>query len=282
MTMIQGGAVIVGYDGSDFSVQALDWAMDEAELGKAPLTIVHTWQWPYADVGAEAKDHLRRAAQHVLWHGAECVRASSSITEVQSDLYEGPAGPRLVGLSRQARLVVVGSRGMSPISSAVVGSVARHVAEHAYCPVIVVRGPGPLPVPAPTAPVLAAVAYHGQEAILEFAFREAAMRHLPLVVLRALTLPHSFVGKGPLPDANDESRELSHQVTRVGARHPEVHAEVQLIAGPPQEALGHIWKGAALLVTGRRRQGWLGPTGRFVIKDAPCPVAIVPCPGHLE
>ncbi|WP_353051477.1 universal stress protein, partial [Herbidospora sp. NBRC 101105] len=41
MTTMNG--VVVGYDGSDFAMQALDWAMDEAEMRKLPLTVAHAW-----------------------------------------------------------------------------------------------------------------------------------------------------------------------------------------------------------------------------------------------
>lgn len=36
--MTEPRKIVVGYDGSDFSMQALNWAIDEAELRKLPLT----------------------------------------------------------------------------------------------------------------------------------------------------------------------------------------------------------------------------------------------------
>lgn len=148
--------IVLGYDGSDFSVQALDWALDEAELRKLPLTLTHAWQWPYGQAEEEAKAHLRKAAEHVLWHGAECARATSSGVPVETDLYEGPAAQRLVELSSGAALVIVGSRGLSALPRTVVGSVAGYVAAHAECPVIVVRGAGPLPASANPGPIVVA------------------------------------------------------------------------------------------------------------------------------
>lgn len=171
--------IMLGYDGSDFSMQALDWALDEAELRGLPLTVVHAWQWPYGEAEEEAKSHLRKAAEHVLWHGADCARATSSGIEVETDLYEGPAAQRLVELSADATLVVVGSRGLSALPRAVVGSVAGYVAAHAACPVIVVRGPGPLPKPTHPDPIVLAEREPDASAA-EFALAEAAMRGLPL------------------------------------------------------------------------------------------------------
>ncbi|TMR88371.1 universal stress protein [Nonomuraea basaltis] len=172
--------IVLGYDGSDFSVQALDWALDEAELRKLPLTLAHAWQWPYGEAAEEAKAHLRKAAEHVLWHGADCARSTSSGVPVETDLYEGPAAQRLAELSADAALVVVGSRGLSRLPRAVVGSVAGYVADHAGCPVIVVRGPGPLPAPVDPGPIVVADR-EPDASVLEFAFGEAALRQLVLV-----------------------------------------------------------------------------------------------------
>ncbi|SDH71339.1 universal stress protein [Nonomuraea jiangxiensis] len=169
--------IVLGYDGSDFSVRALEWAIEEAELRRLPLLLAHAWQWPYGQAIEEAKGHLRKAAEHVLSHGAECARASSSGVRVDTDLYEGSAARRLVGLSGGAALVVVGSRGLSALPRAVVGSVAGYVAAHADCPVIVVRGPGP--GPARTGPIVVADRAPGP-AVLEFAFGEAALRQVRL------------------------------------------------------------------------------------------------------
>ncbi|PZG02111.1 universal stress protein [Nonomuraea aridisoli] len=167
--------IVLGYDGSDFAVQALEWALDEAELRKLPLTVAHAWQWPYGAAEPEARTQLRKAAEHVLWHGADCARSTSLDVPVGTDLYEGSAAHRLVELSADAALVVVGSRGLGVRPG--VGSVAGHVAVHAECPVIVVRGP--LPAAGNTRPIVVA----GEEpdaSVLEFAFAEAALRQVPV------------------------------------------------------------------------------------------------------
>ncbi|WP_214321693.1 universal stress protein [Nonomuraea sediminis] len=169
--------IVAGYDGSDFAMQALDWAMDEAELRKTPLLLTHTWQWPYGEADDEAKSHLRKAAEHVLWHGAECARNTSAITDVDTDLFEGHPAQHLIDLSADAAMIVVGSRGLGRLPTRVLGSVAEHVAAHAACPVIVVRGPGPLP--ASTRPGPVKVEDDGG-AVLEFAFHEAELRGLPV------------------------------------------------------------------------------------------------------
>ncbi|MFD1542723.1 universal stress protein [Nonomuraea guangzhouensis] len=228
--------IVLGYDGSDFSVQALDWALDEAELRKLSLTVAHSWQWPYGEADEEAKNHLRKAADHVLWHGAECARSTSSVVGVETDLYEGPAAQRLVELSSDAALVVVGSRGLHGLPGALVGSVARYVAAHAECPVIVVRGPGPLPALAHPGPIVVADK-EPTASVLEFAADEADMRRLALVTTAG-------------PKAWQES-------------HPNVASIVQ-----------EAHKTPTLIVAGRKRADHLG-TIASLLQHAPCPVAVV-------
>ena len=59
--------------------------------------------------------------------------------EVERKLVEGDAGEALVAESEAAQLVVVGSHGRSGFKAALLGSVSRHVANHAACPVVVVK-----------------------------------------------------------------------------------------------------------------------------------------------
>ncbi|MER7367552.1 universal stress protein [Nonomuraea wenchangensis] len=227
--------IVLGYDGSAFSMQALDWALDEAELRGLSLTVAHAWQWPYGEAPEEARSHLRKAAEHVLWHGADCARHTSSGLTVETDLHEGPAAERLVELSHEAALVVVGSRGLSALPRAVVGSVAGYVATHAHCPVIVVRGPGPLPAASQPGPVVVADR-DPDAALLDFAFEEAALRRVPLAT--------------------------SADVTAWAARHPGV---------PVQEAAD--FGTATLVVAGRRRAA--PGVAASLLQHAPCPVAVV-------
>ncbi|MEO3875998.1 universal stress protein [Nonomuraea sp. B12E4] len=272
--------VVVGYDGSDHSMQALDWSMDEAELRRLPLTVCHAWQWPYGGGDQSARESLRRAAEHVLWHGADCARASSSGLDVRSDLYEGSATERLEALSGDADLLVVGCRGLGAVARAVVGSVAAHVAAHASCPVIVVRGKGSLPRPSHPGPIVAGVADDGKaEAVLAFACTEAAMRGLPLVVIHAWDLPAAswrgvtIPAFDPMAARNAAEDWLADLLTPWRKKAPNVTIEARTTLSGAGDALAAV-ADTTLMVVGSPH-GRFGSVAAAMVRQARCPVAIV-------
>ena len=118
--------IVVGVDGSSAAGAAVDWACEEATIHGADLWVVHA-----VDSGVERSD-----AQCLLDLAiAECRERTDSI--VVGLLIQGSAGPALIALSRDADLVAIGSRGRSGFKTALFGSVAVTVAEHADCPVAV-------------------------------------------------------------------------------------------------------------------------------------------------
>ncbi|MEU3166397.1 universal stress protein [Streptosporangium sp. NPDC006930] len=267
--------VVVGYDGSDFSMQALEWSMDEAELGRLPLKVVHTWRWPYGEADEDARLHLRNAAEHVLYHGADCARACSTLTDITTDLYEGAAAERLVELSERAAMIVVGSRGMGTLARTVLGSVAGYVAAHAGCPVIVVRGPGPIPVPRERGAVVLGMSGDTPDGVIEFAFREAALRRLKLTAVHAGRLQPLVHDTRVAANAAEDG-----MLERLGPWRitcPGVLVRTCFAATSAKDLLEDVSREASLVVVGGARDhGRLGSTSRSVLQHGFCPVAVVP------
>ena len=147
-----GKPIIVGVDGSDASMEALRWAVEEARLRAARLVAVHAWSFvppqPIGDPGMLAVpagdlpgqlDAERHAREGVLGEAeAEALSAAPGI-ELEQKLVEGDAAEALVAESEYADLLVVGSHGRSGLRAALLGSVSRHVTAHAACPVVVVK-----------------------------------------------------------------------------------------------------------------------------------------------
>ncbi|WP_169946154.1 universal stress protein [Microbispora sp. H11081] len=280
--------IVVGYDGSDFAMQALDWAMDEAEYRDTPITVSHAWRTPYGEADEEARKSLHHAAEHVLWHGAECARQCTSGVTVREDLFEGSPCDRLVALSETAELVVVGSRGLSSAARRamrrVAGSVAGHVATHALCPVIVVRGAGALPHRRHPGPIVVGVG-GGDDHVLDFAYREAALRALSLIAVHAWHYPSAAWGAGMAPmvmsevPGRDAVEALESAVASWRARYPDVHTLLQPVEGAVLDVLTGASPGATMLVVGATRSrgvlGRLGSVTRPLIDAVTCPVAVV-------
>ena len=146
---------MVGVDGSDASHDALRWAAEEAKLRSATLVALHAWSFvpaqPIGDPGmlavpagdlAGQLNAENDAAQIGLDQAVEAALGAGSEVQLERRLVEGDAGEALVAASRDAVLVVVGSHGRSGFKAALLGSVSRHVVDHAACPVVVVKSPG--------------------------------------------------------------------------------------------------------------------------------------------
>ncbi len=146
------GTIVVGVDGSDASLQALRWAAEEARLRGAKVMALHAWAFvPAAPIGdpgmiaipagdlAGQLEAESEAARAELGHAVATVFGAEPDVEVEQRLVEAEAGEGLVAASSEADLVVVGSHGRSGLRAAILGSVSRHVVEHAHCPVVVVR-----------------------------------------------------------------------------------------------------------------------------------------------
>ena len=146
--------IVVGVDGSDASGDALRWAAEEARLRSSSLVAVHAWSFvppqPIGDPGMLAMpagdlpgqlDAESEAARISLDNAVAGILGADAGVEVERKLVEGDAGEVLVAESKEAELVVVGSHGRSGFKAAILGSVSRHVVDHAACPVVVVKTP---------------------------------------------------------------------------------------------------------------------------------------------
>lgn len=134
--------ILVGIDGSESSMQALDWALVQAEQTGASVSVVTAWHLP-ASWGWGAPipppDMPRDDAEDMLEKSLEPVRKLHPNLSIDSQVVEGHPAPMLVEASRTADLLVVGSRGHGEFAGMLLGSVSEHCATNAHCPVLVFR-----------------------------------------------------------------------------------------------------------------------------------------------
>jgi nucleotide-binding universal stress UspA family protein len=140
------GSVVVGVDGSETSLLAVRWATREAEIRGDALRLVSAWDMPTFgfSFGAAAYSEdllkaLQKTAEDNLAQALDVVREITNVVEVSIEAVEGNAASILLEESREADLLVVGSRGLGGFRDLLLGSVSEQCANHAACPVVVVR-----------------------------------------------------------------------------------------------------------------------------------------------
>ncbi|MFE0677224.1 universal stress protein [Streptomyces sp. NPDC058867] len=282
--------LVVGVDGSEASLRAVDWAADEAHLRGVQLRLVHACPSERHEDATLAQDTGRAgpsAPQDVVGAATRRAHARQPGLEVASTVaFEAP-GRALTEAGRGAAAVVVGTRGRGGVAELLLGSVSLTVAAHAECPVVVLRGSHDNQVTPPVHGKVVVGLGDGAEhpGTLRFACAEARRRGVPLEVVRAWRRPARE--RGDLPGsveatarAHEEraERALDEALREIP---PDVKLIRRTVEGTALRALVDASHWADLLVVGARRPaGRAGlPPGRVahtVLHHSACPVVVVP------
>lgn len=282
--------LVVGVDGSDSALRALDWAVDEAALHGLPLQVVHASTWERYEGMAQGPE---RPGEQVLAEGiatsaAEAARCRQPDVEVCAEVVADEAVTALLRAGHYASVLVLGSRGRGEIAGLLLGSVGQAVAARARCPVIVVRG-DPAGVAGTHRCVLLGVGDPEKgSAAVRFAFREAEARGCLLKAVRAWRCPAHERTDPPLLahqaqgyHERQAAEQLDKALSEAAGEHPAVKVRRTTVEGPTHKVLVHRAAAADLLVVGAgHRHGHFGlPLGRVAhtaLCHADCPVAVVP------
>ncbi len=138
--------IVVGIDGSANSEYALNWAMNEAAMRHASLTVLTIHQAvPSQATGLplsfqEEKPSLdrSRALADELVQKAASRLGEQGPSSVSVRVLHGSPADALIDASKEADMLVVGSRGSGGFARLLLGSVSTQVTHHASCPVVVV------------------------------------------------------------------------------------------------------------------------------------------------
>jgi nucleotide-binding universal stress UspA family protein len=284
--------VVVGYDESLASQEALETAAEEAELRDAELLLVHAFHWtvpasPVTVVPAQLEEGCREAAELIAAQGLVHVRAAHPDLPVRSRTVAGDASDVVTAAAADADadLLVVGTRGRGGFQGLLLGSVAQRIVAKAPCPVLVTRNR----TGEPRGRVLAAldVAEDNTE-LLEFAFADAERRGLPLHALHVWGDPwtrdydvHEDVLAVAKRTVDDLESRLAESLRPYRDRFPHVLADAMVHTGSIGSLLVQASLTADLVVVGgrRRRSGrgmQIGPAAHALLMHSECPVALVP------
>ncbi|MBF6249200.1 universal stress protein [Nocardia farcinica] len=275
--------VVVGVDESVESTAAVRWAAAEAVRRDAPLHLVYAMGaaidlGPRLGVVAFHDQSHRDAGAAAVAAAAEAAARAVYPQPVDiAGFVDGPAPvPALVRRSREAQLLVVGTRGMVAFERVLLGSVSTALAGRARCPLAVVPA---AEVPGlPGLPVLVGVDGSGSDAhALDVAFAEASARATALVAVLVRQSPQRQARPGP-PESADAL--LARNLVGYSEKYPDVPVTRLVRDGDPAPVLVRESADAQLMVLGSRgRRGLaaatLGSVGRAVLHDARIPVMIV-------
>jgi nucleotide-binding universal stress UspA family protein len=218
-------------------------------------------------------EQTRKVVQSAVGEGAE--------PEVHTEVKYSPVVPALAEASKDAEMIVVGSRGMGGFRRALLGSVSSGMVHHAHCPVAVIRQEGA--EARDTLPVVVGVdGSPASEAATAWAFDEASRRGVDLVALHAW----SDLGATPTIGMDWEQFEedgkevLAERLAGWREKYPDVSVERRIVYNRPVHWLVEESEKAQLVVVGSHGRGGftgmlLGSVSAAVVHEAKSPVVVV-------
>lgn len=290
------GIVVVGYDKSGPSEQALLLAAQEAAWRHTSLMVIHAYHYPQPATPAVftapvLQEVYAKAAEEIAETGAEHAKARYPGLDVRPRADIGLAAHVLALASRDAGLLVVGNRGRGGFAGLLLGSVSARVLGASDCPVIVARGEG---IGQQRNRIVAAVDIDDPccADILAFAAEEAVARDAELLALHVWddenhwVMDESLDAAGLMKSVSEVVAELdaglAAPVGQVRDRHPGIDLSHRIATGPVGQVLVEESGHADLIAVGARKRGGghhgqrVGPVATTLLHHAGCPVAVVP------
>lgn len=261
--------VVVGVDGSEFSLRALDWASDHAVLHDCPLRILHV------PTGSNPNAEQLRA----IVENRVMLRAAPRAPSVTWQVRRGSRADILIDEAARARLLVLGHREPQPL----LGSTLRAVLAHGIGMVAVVPASWPADAK-PTGRIVVGIkddSHAGR--ILETAFKLAEGQRATVRVVQAIDRPKVHKGRSLLDETHRQEAkalaELRAAVDEPRHKFPYVSVQAEVIQDEPARLLRHLVRDADLLVLGGHpRPGlptMIGSTTESILQEVDRPVVLV-------
>jgi nucleotide-binding universal stress UspA family protein len=133
--------IVVGFDGSEGGIRALDWAVAHAARHGGTVQAVTALHWTEPELGTDVRAEHERMARRSLEDAATAARAPYPRVALSTETISGSAAEVLTRAGADADLLVLGSHGHSRLFHAVLGSVAEACIREGTCPVVVIPAP---------------------------------------------------------------------------------------------------------------------------------------------
>lgn len=291
MTATSGQPVVVGLDRSEAGRAAVEHAAELAVQRGQPLHLVRAFQpsqFPMrhrTGLSGDIDDLLRKAAGRLVDETSEVLSLVYPTLQLSAELAPGSPAETLIGESREAAFLVVGSRGSGGFSGLVIGSTTLRVATHAHCPVVAVPAT-PADDPPRAGVVVGVDGTDVSEEAIDVAFQSASETDEQLMALHAWSDP-AQTGHGvllplvydPVTVNQEEQRVMAESMARWSEKYPNVTVVSRVVRDHPVRALVRAAEHARLLVVGSHGRGpvsgaLLGSVSHGVLHHATGPVVV--------
>lgn len=259
--------IVVGIDGAPDCENAIRWAAAEAATRDARLRLVHAFVWSEFRVPVGHSDlapGLRANAGQIVAESVEIAEKFAPHVAMTGAQVDGFPAPVLLAESRDADLIVIGSRGTGRFSGLLVSSTGLALAARAQCPVVVVR---------PTDDTVV-----GSRVVIGYDGSPAAVAAIDFGLVHAQR--HGLTAR--IVAVREEGREAPGLPAHFDAS----TTEIVEVTGHPAELLLEWSADAQLLVVGSRGRGGftgllLGSVSQTMLHQATCPLTVIP-PAAVE
>lgn len=281
--------IVVGVDGSAAGKVAADWAARDAARRGVPLTLVHV----IAPKDLQMWIEVPAPQEYLRWQSERSERVMSEATAIAERAAEnrpltvvrqvvpGEAKATLIDMSKDADMVVVGSRGLGAWGRRLLGSVSTAVVHHAQCPVAVIHDEDPLMDHPDQAPVVVGVdGSKAAEQAIAIAFEEASLRGVDLVAVHAWNdVDYEFPDIKWVDYTARGERIVAECLAGYCETYPDVTVRKVLVRDRPAHQLLQQSEAAQLLVVGSHGRGGfpgmlLGSVSSEVVQSARMPVIV--------
>ena len=137
--------IVVGVDGSELSLAALDFAFDMAERRGWSVRAIHAWEIPAYDIVAAPSgpppfdvEEFEASEQRAFAESLAGQRERHPGVVIEEVIAKGPSARAILDASADAALIALGTRGRGEFLGALLGSVSQGVLHRAKVPVAVI------------------------------------------------------------------------------------------------------------------------------------------------
>lgn len=280
MTDRTQNAILVGVDGSPNAGIAAAWAVEVGRRLDAPVEAVAAWTEvppPYVD-GVD--EHVAEMNAHVTEIMAQVLDAEG-LDDVNVTAIQGPIAQVLLSAAdeREASMLVVGTRGLGPLSGLLLGSISRRLLFTTRRPLVVVPRRTPPDPQALTRVLVGVDCSPVAQRVLSWSARFCADLGISATIVRCAS-PGCEKPPGLVDDLDNGVRSDTEEALRL-FRDLGVDYTIVVAHCDPRVALVENVASdqAGLIVIGSRGEGQfrgLGGTASYLARHSPVPLAVIP------